>query len=168
MIKDCWHTARWQDKLKVWVSRTGWRPADVAELFPREKNDLAGFEKYDPPLAKGLFWYVLFQLIAVIIALNAVAATDFSYTAGLLHFGLLLATAVTTAFWLEGNNVKATLQWEALRLASLAVILLLGWQAEFNTATLVVLAIYGAINLAVLPIVRNAVGTSLDAIPVSQ
>ena len=31
MAKDSWYTRNWRDKCKVWVSRTGWRPADVAD-----------------------------------------------------------------------------------------------------------------------------------------
>jgi hypothetical protein len=45
---------------------------------------------------------------------------------------------------------------------------LLGWQAGFSSATLVFLAIYGAINMAVLPMVRNAATTVLEAVPASQ
>ena len=156
MIRDCWYTARWQDKLKIWVARTGWRPADVAEIFPREKNDLDTFEKYDPPTSKSVFWYVLFQLLVVILALNGIAGSTFSYYAGLCQWGLMLASAVTAALWLQGYDARAILRWELLRLACLFVVLWLGWQSAYNTSTLVILMVYGAINLAVLPLVRNS------------
>ena len=162
MIKDCWYTARWQDKLRIWVARTGWRPGDVAEMFPREKNDLNTFEKYDPPTSRGVFLYVLFQLVMVIWGLNGIAGSDFSYFAGFSQWALLLATAVTTALWLQGNSIKATLQWERLRLLGLFAVVLLGWQANFEHATLVVLVIYGMVNLAVLPFVRNSAIATLE------
>jgi sterol desaturase/sphingolipid hydroxylase (fatty acid hydroxylase superfamily) len=165
MIKDCWHTARWQDKLKIWVGRTGWRPADVAAKFPREKNDLDTFKKYDPPTSRGVFWYVLFQLVMVIWSLNGIAGSAFSYFAGFSQWGLLLATAVTTALWLQGYSVTAILQWERLRLVGLFVVLLLGWQAGYQPATLVVLAIYGVANLLVLPMVRNSAIAALENSP---
>jgi len=156
MIKDCWHTARWQDKLRIWVGRTGWRPEDVAKMFPREKNDLDTFEKYDPPTSRGVFWYILFQLIVVVVALNGIPGSGFSYLAGLSQSALMLATAVTAALWLQGYDAKATVRWELLRLACLFAVLLLGWQAGFDTAILAIMAVYGAINLAVLPLVRRA------------
>ena len=160
MIKDCWYTARWQDKLKIWGGRTGWRPADVAMRFPREKNDLNTFEKYDPPTSRGVFWYVLFQLVVVVVALNGIAGSAFSYYAGLFHWGLLLATAVTAALWLQCYDAKATVRWELVRLACLFAVLLLGWQAEFNTAILAVLAMYGVINLAILPLIYKGASSA--------
>lgn len=168
MIKDCWHTERWQDKLKIWVGRTGWRPADVAAKFPREKNDLEQFEKYDPPTSRGVFWYVLFQLVVVVWALNGIAGSAFSYFAGFSQWGLLLATAVTTALWLQGYSVKVTLRWEWLRLASLFAVLLLAWQAGFDPTTVVVLAIYGVVNLAVLPLVASAAAAALKEIAAGE
>ena len=159
MIKDCWYTARWQDKLKIWVGRTGWRPADVAARFPREKNDLDTFEKYNPPMSRGMFWYVVFQLLVVILALNGIVGSAFSYAAGFAQWGLILATAVTVALWLQGYDSKAIMRWELLRLAVLLAVLFLGWQAGFHQPTLIVLAVYGVFNLLVLPRVgRTAAG----------
>ena len=45
----------------------------------------------------------------------------------------------------------------------LFVVLLLGWQAQFDITTLAVLAVYAAINLAVLPLVYR--GSSMDGNP---
>ena len=47
IFKDTWRTKKWSDKLKVWTSPPGWRPADVSEKYPIEKNDLDNFHKYD-------------------------------------------------------------------------------------------------------------------------
>ena len=38
MARDSWAASRWQDKLKVWVARTGWRPADVAATLPPRED----------------------------------------------------------------------------------------------------------------------------------
>ena len=48
LARDSWHTARWADKLRVWLGPPGWRPADVAARFPHPPFDLAR-ERYDPP-----------------------------------------------------------------------------------------------------------------------
>ncbi|MGB1142521.1 MAG: sterol desaturase family protein, partial [Halioglobus sp.] len=69
MARDSWNTASWRDKLKVWVSRTGWRPADVAAASPRQKNDLEHFERYDPRVPGLVSWYAFFQLVAVVVLL---------------------------------------------------------------------------------------------------
>jgi alkylglycerol monooxygenase len=155
MVKDSWHATRWQDKFKVWVARTGWQPADVAKKYPRGKNNLDTFEKYDPPISKAVFWYVLFQLVVVILALNGIAGSAFSYAAGVAQWSLMVTTAVTAALWLQTYDMRATLRWEVLRLAALFTLLWLGWQVNFNHTTLGLLAVYGVINLAVLPLVRR-------------
>ncbi len=158
MVKDCWHATRWQDKFKVLVARTGWQPEDVAKKYPRGKNNLDTFEKYDPPVSRAVFWYVLFQLLAVILVLNGIAGSAFSYAAGLAQWGLMVATAVTAALWLQAHDIAATVRWEALRLAALFTLLWLGWQVNFNSTALALLAAYGVINLAVLPLVRKLAG----------
>ena len=47
IFKDTWRTERWSDKVKVWTSPPGWRPDDVEQKYPIEKNDLDNFHKYD-------------------------------------------------------------------------------------------------------------------------
>ena len=49
---DAKHTRRWRDKLGIWFRRTGWRPADVAERYPKQPSDITAFEKFDPPVAR--------------------------------------------------------------------------------------------------------------------
>ena len=127
MIKDSWHTARWQDKLRVWVARTGWRPADVAERYPREKTDLSNFTKYDPAITTWVGIYAIFQLLAVIVLSDRMAAVELSYWWGVALWAVLLTTTVTTAFWLDGGSAVRTLPWEGARL--LAIIALLGGSA---------------------------------------
>ena len=52
LARDSWHTARWSDKLRVWLKPPGWRPADVAARFPRALFDLAGVRRWDPPAGR--------------------------------------------------------------------------------------------------------------------
>jgi sterol desaturase/sphingolipid hydroxylase (fatty acid hydroxylase superfamily) len=75
---DAVHAGRWQDKIGIWFRRTGWRPADVEERFPKQRADLSTFRKFDPPMDSRLRIYVVAQLI--------VAA------AGVLGIGVLLST----------------------------------------------------------------------------
>lgn len=124
MARDSWHTAHWRDKLRVWVSRTGWRPQDVAERFPREKSDLSTFERFNPQVSSLVSGYSLLQLMAVIVLLDIMRTTEFSYWVGVALWAWLLGTTVTTALWLEAKSAAQVLKWEVLRLAALAVILL--------------------------------------------
>jgi alkylglycerol monooxygenase len=68
---DARHTARWTDKLRVWVSRTGWRPQDVSERFP-ERSEAASLDtRYDPPVSLAMQRYALGQfMVAVVLTLG--------------------------------------------------------------------------------------------------
>jgi len=59
LFKDAWRTSNLNDKFRIWMMPTGWRPADVAEKYPVYKiNDVYHFEKYDTPASKPqLIWY---------------------------------------------------------------------------------------------------------------
>ena len=111
MARDSWHAASWSDKLKVWVARTGWRPADVAAKYPREKADLAAFSKYNPTVGRGVSAYAFFQLVAVILLLNYMQGANLGYHAGVALWGIMLATTITTALWLERASPLRLARW---------------------------------------------------------
>ena len=138
MAHDAWHTRSWADKFRVWVSRTGWRPDDVAERFPREKTDLAAFEKYDPPVERIVGFYAFFQLVATVILLSVMQASEPGYWEGVALWALLVCTMVLTAIWLERRRLSAMLKLETVRLAAVVVVL---WQ---------LFAFYGGGYLALL------------------
>jgi sterol desaturase/sphingolipid hydroxylase (fatty acid hydroxylase superfamily) len=158
MAQDSWRARRWRDKLRVWVARTGWRPADVAERYPREKTDLSHFEKYDPPVSRVVAVYAFFQLVAVVLLLNFMQLTTLAYWPGASLWALLLATTVITALWLEGRDAAHLMKWEVLRLACLAVLLVLAWQGGLGAVNLAAAAVYLAANLGFLPLLREAPG----------
>lgn len=47
--RDSVHARSWVDKLRVWIEPPGWRPADVAERYPKPAFDIAQLQRYDPP-----------------------------------------------------------------------------------------------------------------------
>ena len=106
----------WRDKLRVWMARTGWQPEDVAAKWPRRKNDLSTFEKYNPEVPSLASWYGFFQLVCVVALLGYMQAVEMSYWQGVAGWGMLLATTMTTTFWLEARGAGAVLKWEWLRL----------------------------------------------------
>ena len=146
MAKDSWHTERWRDKLKVWVARTGWRPADVAEAYPRGKTDLATFEKYDPQVGRGVSLYAFFQLVVVILLLNRMEASELAYLPGLVLWGIMLATTITTALWLDGRSGESVARWDWLRLAGIAMVTVSGAVSGYPAVAVASGATYICLN----------------------
>lgn len=148
MAKDSWRTASWKDKFRVWVARTGWQPEDVAASHPRVKSDLSTFEKYDPGVPALVSWYGFFQLLFVVALLNYGESTSLSYGTGVFLWVFLLATTMTTTFWLEGRAKQAIMKWEWLRLGALVVALL--WSAGSASVPLALSVCYLLGNLLFL------------------
>jgi alkylglycerol monooxygenase len=161
MILDSWRTLRWQDKCRVWVARTGWRPADVALSYPREKNDLTKFEKYDPVISKGVYWYAFFQLFMVLLALNAVPAEGATYLTGVYQTAFIVTTSVTTALWLQAHEPKSAMQWDLLRIV---VLLVLAWAVGLQGDLLLALILYCVTNAIGLVMAYRAASRMLSAI----
>ena len=148
MCKDCWRARNWRDKARVWVARTGWQPADVAASHPRHKNDLSTFEKYDPKVPAVVAWYGFFQLVVVVVFLSWMQAQEMSYWTGVACWGLLLATTMTTAFWLEARESGSVMRWEWLRLGGLAVLLV--FSLNLGVDVMLVGVVYLVVNLLFL------------------
>ncbi len=123
MFRDSLHTARWRDKLRVWISRTGWRPADVAKRYPRDKTELADFHKFDPAVPTRVGVYAFAQLVAAVVLLDFMQKTTLDYWSGVALWAVLLVSTVTTGLWLEGGNVSRALRWDGLRLAGVSLLL---------------------------------------------
>jgi hypothetical protein len=69
LLFDARKAKRWQDKIGVWFRRTGWRPADVEEAYPKRSSDLQRFEKFDPPIATTISHYAIAQFVVAIIVI---------------------------------------------------------------------------------------------------
>lgn len=163
MALDSWRTAHWRDKLRVWVARTGWRPADVAAAYPREKNDLATFTKYDPALTTLVSGYAFFQLIAVVLLMEVLRQLELGYWGGVAGWALLLFTTVTTAGWLDKWPVARLHALELVRLGALAALLVMAWLAALPVAVVVAGGLYAALNLVLLPLLVRQPAQALAA-----
>jgi len=69
LLFDARHARRWRDKLGIWFRRTGWRPADVENRYPKRNVDLARFRKFDPPMTPSLRRYVVWQFVTAVAAI---------------------------------------------------------------------------------------------------
>ncbi len=120
LAQDSWRTRRWSDKLRVWIKPPGWRPADVAERWPRPAFDAqAARQRYEPPVARGVWWFAAAQFVGLVVASAAYLWRADSAPAldAVLGFGVL-----TLALW----AVCALLQgrigvWQVLALQAAAL-----------------------------------------------
>jgi alkylglycerol monooxygenase len=159
MARDSWHTKNWRDKLRVWVSRTGWRPADVAKQYPREKTDLSQFERYDPRVPGLVAGYAFFQLVSVVLLLNFMESADLPYWQGVAGWGILLVTTLATALWLEGRPAGSLLKWEMARMGSIALLLWLS-HVVLGAGVLFWAIVYGVLNVGFLSMMVRTPHTS--------
>ena len=73
---DAWYAKSWIDKLRVWFMPTGWRPADVAERFPRKIiENVYDLKKYNPQYtlsqkAIGIFHFISVNLMLLYFLSN--------------------------------------------------------------------------------------------------
>lgn len=71
LLHDSWHASRWADKLRVWLKAPGWRPADVAQRFPKPAFSLHDMPLFDPPLSAPLRWFAGVQFVLLLAGVAA-------------------------------------------------------------------------------------------------
>lgn len=71
LAHDSWHARSWLDKLKVWVKPPGWRPADVAERFPKPAFSMAQMQIFQPPMSRGVQRFALVQFALLLAGVAA-------------------------------------------------------------------------------------------------
>ncbi|GAA4425621.1 lysoplasmalogenase family protein [Acidovorax lacteus] len=148
LLHDSWHARRWTDKLRVWLKPPGWRPADVAERFPKPAFSLAAVQRFDPPMTPGIrrFAAVQFVLLLAGVAAFLWQADSAGLGVNLVGFAVLLvwqwalgALMQGRIHWLE----MLTLQCGALAMATSAW----GWveaHRVFKPLTMVIAMIFVA------------------------
>jgi uncharacterized membrane protein YhhN len=66
LLRTSWRARRWSDKLRVWFKPPGWRPADVAERFPKPAFEIERLQRYDPPAARAVQWFGGLHFLALL------------------------------------------------------------------------------------------------------
>ncbi len=150
MAHDCWHAARWQDKLRVWFAPPGWRPADVAARFPKTAYDpLHDFERYDPGRSLSLSLYAVVQLAVLIVANNHFLGLMPKQAAAwnILYFLFILLGLATLGGVLE--NRREFLLLEGLRVAVAAIVAVAvgSWFGVHDSRVILAIGGFGAISL---------------------
>lgn len=131
LIKDAWHTKNWNDKFKIWVMPTGWRPADVAENYPVYKiNDPYHYEKYDTKASAALKAWSWFQILMTLLFISylfgSIARINAINSSYIYIYGLFVFLTVYAYSELMDRNKNATL-WETIKnIVGVAIILQTG------------------------------------------
>jgi alkylglycerol monooxygenase len=124
LFKDAWHAQSWMDKLRVFIKPPGWRPADVAQKFPKPTFDIEAVRsKYQAPASRAANW---FGAISFGLMLGGVAA--FLWVADGMGQGMQLVCVVSLCalLWLTGAVLQARLHpWLGAA----------GWAAVIATAS---------------------------------
>lgn len=126
---DAVHARRWQDKIGIWFRRTGWRPEDVEEHYPKLQTDLFTFEKFDPPINSGVRQYIVAHLILSAIAVLGIGELFVSKgaSAALIPCIALWATLLSIGFLSEMKPYA--FQFELVRLLVIMPVFVfaMGW-----------------------------------------
>lgn len=151
LAKDAWRARRWRDKLRVWFAPPGWRPADVAERFPKNGFDIARTE-YDPPLSRSMRAYALLHfllLLALGVQFLTVAPSLGGPAAGV--FAIFVATGlVSLGALLEGRTWGLAIELSRLLWLALWPGLTAHWPGQWAMA-MALRGPFAAIALLSLP-----------------
>jgi len=119
LARDSWHARNWVDKLRVWIKPPGWRPADVAERFPKPAFSMAQMQLYHPPMSRAVQWFALVQFV---LLLAGVAAFLWQADSALLAHNAVWFSVLLTAQWSLGAVMQGRIgMWMALMLQSAAL-----------------------------------------------
>ena len=153
---DSRHTANWRDKLKVWFSRTGWRPDDVAQRYPERSATGDLDARYDPPLAPALKAYVFaqFAVAAAATLMIGAAAADSGPLAVLVPCAGLWITLYALAGFSDGRRGAVAGERARLLLIALAALYL------YPGAPALAAAGYAIVSWIVLAAVKNSINNN--------
>jgi sterol desaturase/sphingolipid hydroxylase (fatty acid hydroxylase superfamily) len=161
MLRDTWQTPKIADKWRVWISRTGWRPVDVAARSNVRKAADADHEKYatNAPLPYRGFAVVQFFVLAltalwVVLDIHQMAVDE----RAALSILVLLSAAITAGI-LQGRGLAVGL--EVVRSSALLLLLVILPQSHFDLLVMQILSLHAVFNLSAIPLLWALQGLAL-------
>src|SRR5690606_17419716 len=128
MAQDAWRAGNWRDRLRVLGSRTGWRPDDVAQRFPKPAFSLAR-PRYAPAAPGRAQAYALAQfallLGAAVHFLDVQAHAPMSVVVG--YFAWIVASLTTLGVLLEARRAGPWLEAARAALTAAGVVAAQAW-----------------------------------------
>jgi len=106
LLRTSWRAQHWGDKLRVWFKPPGWRPADVAERFPKPTFDLARLQRYDPPVSRAVQWFGGLHFLAL---LGGVVVFLWHADRLALTESVVWLAALSTVLWCTGAVLQGRL-----------------------------------------------------------
>lgn len=150
LTRDSWRARRWRDKLRVWIARPGWRPADVAERYPKPAFRIEDWHRFDPPAPTAIKVYCGLQFVLVValgtVFLAMVDPQRLGAAAG-------QAVALVVSLWSIGRLLEAGRHArliEAMRLVLIAAGLWLAARLGAEVTGVQVLIVFGYALLSLL------------------
>jgi hypothetical protein len=130
MISDSIKTKKWSDKVKVWYSKTYWRPEDCIE----DKDPKEFYVKYNPEVSSDIKVFSFFQMLFTIAVSGSVLffLPQHTYNEIIVFAITITSLSSLTAFLLQGTKYA--------------------YASIFNFSVLGILAIYylGVLNIEIL------------------
>jgi alkylglycerol monooxygenase len=139
LIKDAWLTKNWNDKFRIWIMPTGWRPADVAEKYPVHKiNDVYNMQKFDTKASLSLHVWSWVQIIMALLFISYLFGNIASINAlnayYIYIYGVFIFLSVYAYTDLMDRN-KYAIVWEIIK-NSLGIAIILQTGDWFGAAAL--------------------------------
>ncbi|MGX5663985.1 lysoplasmalogenase family protein [Diaphorobacter nitroreducens] len=148
LLHDSWHASRWADKLRVWLKAPGWRPADVAQRFPKPAFNLHDMPLFDPPLSAPLRWFAGMQFVLLLAGVAAFLwqADGAPLATNAVWFATLLACQWALGATMQGRiGMGLALMIEAGALATATSALgFTAWHLLFKPLTMAIAIVYVA------------------------
>ncbi|WP_287805737.1 lysoplasmalogenase family protein [Diaphorobacter sp.] len=148
LLHDSWHARRWADKLRVWLKAPGWRPADVAQHFPKPAFNLHDMPLFDPPLSAPLRWFAGVQFVLLLggVAAFLWQADSAPLATNAVWFATLLACQWALGAAMQGRiGMGLALMIEAGALATATSALgFTAWHLLFKPLTMAIAIVYVA------------------------
>lgn len=95
LLRDAWYTKKWENKIKIWLMPTGWRPQDAKKKFPLEQRKPSSDSKYNPQYSANWKKVALFQFSSLVFLLLFLLAEFEQLNSSFqLAFGLVLMLSI--------------------------------------------------------------------------
>ena len=167
MLRDSWHTERVRDKLRIWVSRTGWRPNDVRERFPLPRMSPLDPVKYETNISLTYQIFAVSQFVASALTAFFVIITQENLTdSEIAAFAIIIAaSAVTSSGYL--NVSKKIIRLELVRSIFVMALVFLTPLWNFELVAVQILWVHAVLNIMLIPMLLNY-GLGADKMPLQQ
>jgi alkylglycerol monooxygenase len=99
LAHDAWHARSWADKLRVALKPPGWRPADVAQRFPKPDSPMAAVQKFEVPVSTS----AKVLAAAILLAMVQCVGVFLWFASRMPVTGWVWGVALlTAALWVQG------------------------------------------------------------------